>query len=96
MHLEERLSVSYTETHSLGFLSVADTGSSSGENKRWQNWQWPNGKAEAADFMVGSSNPGADYAAAAPPLACTHQESNRQPKILQLGALPFDWGRMWH
>ena len=41
----DRPAVSQTETHSLGFLSVADTAPSSGKNKRSQNWQWPNGKA---------------------------------------------------
>ena len=38
----DRPAVSQTETHTLGFLSVADTGPSSGENNWSQNWQWPN------------------------------------------------------
>ena len=47
----------------------------------------------AAHFLVGGSNPGAANMASAPPPASTEQGSNRQPKILQLGALPFD--RSW-
>ena len=39
----------------------------------------------AADFLVGGPNPGAANT--------TDQDSNRRPKILQLGALPFD--RSW-
>ena len=38
----DRPAVSQTETHILGFLSVADTGPSSVENNCCQNWQWPN------------------------------------------------------
>ena len=34
-----------TETHSLGFLSVADSTSTSGEDSLSQNKQWPNGNA---------------------------------------------------
>ena len=34
-----------TETHSLGFLSVADSPSTSGEHNLSQNKQWPNGNA---------------------------------------------------
>ena len=41
----DRPAVSQTETHTLGFMSVADTGPSSGENNRSQDWQWPNGNA---------------------------------------------------
>ena len=41
----DRPAVSQTETHTLGFLSVANTGPSSGENVGCQNWQWPNGNA---------------------------------------------------
>ena len=41
----DRPAVSQTETHTLGFLSVADTGPSSGENSWPQSWQWPNGDA---------------------------------------------------
>ena len=41
----DRLAVSQTKTHTLGFLSVADTGPSNGENNGSQNWQWPNGNA---------------------------------------------------
>ena len=41
----DRPAVSQTETHILGFLSVADTGPSSGESCLPQSWQWPNGNA---------------------------------------------------
>ena len=41
----DRPAVSQTETHSLGFLSVADRGPSSGENNWSQSWQWANGNA---------------------------------------------------
>ena len=34
-----------TETHSLGFLSVADSPSTSMEDRPSQNKQWPNGNA---------------------------------------------------
>ena len=37
--------VSQTETHSLGFLSVADTAPSSGGDLLPQGKQWPNGNA---------------------------------------------------
>ena len=47
----------------------------------------------AADVLVGGSNPGAANAAAAPRSASTDQDSNRQPKIMRQGALPFD--RVW-
>ena len=48
----------------------------------------------AADFLVGGSNPGAANMAAVPPPASTDQDSNRRPKILQPGTLPFDRGWM--
>ena len=48
----------------------------------------------AADFLVGGLNLGADNTAAAPRPASTDQDSNRQPKILRPGALPFDRGRV--
>ena len=41
----DRPAVSQTETHTLGFLSVADTSSSSWEHNGCQDWQWPNGNA---------------------------------------------------
>ena len=37
--------VNQTETHSLGFLSVADPAPSSGEDCCYQGKQWPNGNA---------------------------------------------------
>ena len=43
--LLNRPAVSQTETHSLGFLSVADTCPSSGETHWSQDKQWPNGNA---------------------------------------------------
>ena len=45
MGQSDKPAVSQTETHTLGFLSVADMGPSSGENNWSQNWKWPNGKA---------------------------------------------------
>ena len=50
----------------------------------------------AADFLVGGSNPGAANTAAAPPPASINRDSNRRPKILQPGALPFNRGWMSH
>ena len=50
----DRPAVSQTETHTLGFLSVADTGPSSRENNRCQDWQWPNGNARGSDLMHGA------------------------------------------
>ena len=44
----------------------------------------------AVNFRVGGLKPGVANTAAAPPLASTDQDSNRQPKILQPCALPFD------
>ena len=41
----DRPAVSPTETHTLGFLSVADTAANSAENGRPQEWQWANGNA---------------------------------------------------
>ena len=41
----DRPAVSQTETHSLGFLSVVDTGPGSGETRWSQDKQWPNGNA---------------------------------------------------
>ena len=41
----DRPAVSQTETYTLGFLSVADTGPSSGETNWSQDWQWPTGNA---------------------------------------------------
>ena len=46
-----------------------------------------------ADFLVGGSNPRAANTAAALPLASTDQDSNRRPKTLRPGALPFN--RRW-
>ena len=48
----------------------------------------------AADFLVGGSNPGAANTAAASRLASTDQDSNRRPKVLRPGVLPFDHGWM--
>ena len=45
----------------------------------------------AADFMVGGSKPGVSKTAAAPGPASTNQDSNRRPRILRPGALPFEW-----
>ena len=47
----------------------------------------------AVDLLVGSSNPGAANTAAAPSPASAEQDSNRRPKIVRLGLLPFD--RRW-
>ena len=48
------------------------------------------GSNPVADFLVGGSDPGAANTAVALPPASSHQDSNRRPKILRLGALPFD------
>ena len=41
----DRPAVNQIETHTLGFLLVADTGPSSGERYWSQDRQWPNGNA---------------------------------------------------
>ena len=46
----------------------------------------------AADSLIGGSNPGEANTAAAAPPAPIDQESNRRPKILRPGVLPFDQG----
>ena len=46
----DRPAVSQTETHTLGFLSVVDTGPSSGETYWSQDGQWPNGYAGGRRF----------------------------------------------
>ena len=48
----------------------------------------------AVDFLVGSLCPGSASMAEAPPPAPIDQESNRRPKTVRLGALPFDQGWM--
>ena len=48
----------------------------------------------AAHFLVGGSNPGVANMAAAPPAESTNLDSNRRPKSLRSGALPFDRGWM--
>ena len=101
VHLEERLSVSWT-----GQQSVRQ------KHTLWVFCQWQtrvqtvgrtlglrigSGRMvmqASADFLVGGSNPGAANTAAAPAPACTHQDSNRQPKTLRQDVLPFDQGWM--
>ena len=85
----DRPAVSQTETHTLGFLSVADTGPSSGEDTGAQDRQWPNGNAASRSFWVGGSNPGSANTAVPPP-AFAYQDSNRRPLNLRPDALPFD------
>ena len=74
VHLEERLTVSQavpepvsqTETHSLGFLSVADTAPSSGDSFVLILKQWPNGNAAAYGLFGWRFEPrSGEYAAAA-------------------------------
>ena len=62
-----------TETHSLGFLSVADSGSTSGRTGypriRCGRMVMP----PTADFLVPGSNPGRANMAAAPPMTVDRQ-----------------------
>ena len=55
----DRPAVSQTETHTLGFLSVADTGPRSGENNCSQVGSARMVMQAAAEVLVGGSNPGA-------------------------------------
>ena len=66
VHLEERLTisplarpaVSHTETHSLGFLSVADAAPSSGETICLRSGSGRMVMQPAAGLLVGGSSPG--------------------------------------
>ena len=66
VHLEERLTVSQSlsqqagsqsDTHSLGFLSVADAGPKQQGGPSLQSKQWSSGKAADQYQQVGGSNP---------------------------------------
>ena len=60
-----RPAVSQTETHSLGFLSVAHTAPNKGEEECPQGRRWPNCNAANCRHLVGGSNPGRAKTAAA-------------------------------
>ena len=88
-----RPAVSQTETHSLGFLSVADAAPSSGETIRLRASSGRIVMQPTADFLVGSSKPGG--ANVAPPTLVGRmwrrrrrrrlavQDSNRRPKTVR-------------
>ena len=90
----DRPAVSQTETHTLGFFLTADTRPSSGENNCLRTGSGRMVMQATAGYMVGGLNPGAASMAATGADAGTHQDLNRRPKNLRLGALPFDRGRM--
>ena len=68
-----------TETHSLGFLSVADPALISGEDNLPRDKQWPNGNA-------------AEHRLFRRRWQSTGEDLNRRPKNMQPTALPFDRG----
>ena len=84
----DRPAVSQTETHSLDFLSVADTGPSSGENGWSQNWQWLNG--EAGDHRL--------FGPVRTPVRTTgHRRRRRRPptRIRNANQQVCSWGRYY-
>ena len=104
VHLEERLTVSQavpepgqqsvTETHSLGFLSVADTAPSSGEQLSWYPSSGRMVKQRSVKFLVGGSNPGEVNMPPPPPAAAPKvypaRGSNQPLLVPHPAALPFD------
>ena len=62
-----------TETHSLGFLSVADSASTSGRKKYRTKCCGRMVMHPAADFFIADSNPGRANMAAPPPMAVDWQ-----------------------
>ena len=81
---------SQTETHSLGFLSVADASPSSGGNLCYKASSGRMVMQLATNVLVGGSNPGRANMAPAPPMAVGQPGFNRRPKPLQSAALPLD------
>ena len=77
-----RPAVSQPATHSLGFLSVADAGASSGETIHVRLSSGRIVMQLASDFLVGGSNPGKVNIAPPPAPPSSDQVSNRRPKIL--------------
>ena len=89
-----RPAVSQTETHSLGFSSVADAAPSSGEIFRLRASSGRMVMQLTGVFMVGGSNPGRANMALPPPTTVDRPGFvDRRLKTLHSGALPFD--RRW-
>ena len=91
-----RSAVSQTETHSLGFLPVADSAASSGEDPNSQSKQWPNGNAADRRLFGRRFEPrsGKDGGGADDDNRPTNQDSDCRLKSLQPAALPFNRGLM--
>ena len=85
-----RLAVSQTETHSLGFLSVADAAPSSGETSHSGPSSGRMVMQPAAVFLVGGSNPGRMNTAALPPPTGGRPGFELPTKNLASAVLPFD------
>ena len=99
VHLEERLTVSpcarpavsHTETHSLGFLSVADASLSSGATLHRRPSSGRMVTQPTADSWVGGSNPGSLYLAPPlPPRKVSRPGFEPPTENFVSSALPFD------
>ena len=85
-----RPAVSQTETHSLGFLSVANTAPSSGDRLPWTK-QWPNGNTADRSFSGRRFEPrSGEYAAGAAAANSQPTRVRTADKKLASAALPFD------
>ena len=78
-----RPAVSQTETHSLGFLSVADVARSSGGSHHLRTSSGRMVMQLTSPFLVGGSNPGKVNKAPAPAPPTVGQDLNRRPKTLR-------------
>ena len=89
-----RPAVSQPETHSLGFLSVADVGPSSGETIQFRLSSGRMVMQLASDILVGGSNPG-KVTITPPPAPPTVVRPGFEPPTKNIGtaALPLD-GRL--
>ena len=87
-----RPAVSQTETHSLGFLSVADAAPSSGETLHFRPSSGRMVMQLTGVFLVGGSNPGRVNMAPPPPPPPTVGRPGFEPptKNFVSAALPFD------
>ena len=85
-----RPAVSQTETHSLGFLSVADAAPSSGETFRLRPSSGRMVMQLTGVFLVGGSNPGWVNTAPPPPPTVGRPGFKPLTKNFVSAALPFD------
>ena len=86
-----RPAVSQTETHSLGFLSVADAAPSSGEIVHFRASSGRTVMHLTADLLVGGPNPDRANMAPLPPPTVGRPGFKPPPENFASAALPFDW-----